>query len=223
MASSLKLRDLVVLGLLKERPRYGYEIKTIIDHLMSHIIDVSSGSLYYGLKKLLQEGLIDEASIEKVGRRPERSVYRITPRGEEELAAELPRVIFPQAQPYFQLDLALYFFELMEPQERAKRLAMRREYLHRVMDYLDEMEKRYSAVAPKGPLFILMHIRHFVHMELDFIAQLLTVLPEGAGFTLAQRDLSEVHAELESFKQHIRPEMALPQSYAEHLEAVTEG
>jgi len=211
MTSSLKLRDLVVLGLLRERPRYGYEIKTIIDHLMSHIIDVSSGSLYYGLKKLLQDGLIDEASVEKVGRRPERSVYRITQLGEEQLARELPRVIFPQAQPYFQLDLALYFFDLMDPKDRALRLTMRREYLVKTVDYLDEVENRYAAVSSKGPLYILLHVRHYVHMELEFIDQLLAELPEGVGLTLSQRELSEIHSEIESFKQHLRPEMALPQ------------
>jgi DNA-binding PadR family transcriptional regulator len=223
MSSSLKLRDLVVLGLLRERPRYGYEIKTIIDHLMSHIIDVSSGSLYYGLKKLLQEGLIDEASVEKVGRRPERSVYCITAQGEAMLSSEMPRVIFPQAHPYFQLDLALFFFDLMDPHDRAKRLAMRREYLSKAMVYLDEVEERYSSVSPKGPLYILMHVRHFFLMELEFIGKLLADLPEGAGLTLTSRELSEVHAEIESFKQHVRPEMALPQSFSESAEALAEG
>ncbi len=41
MSKSVKLRDLVVLGLLKENTRYGYEIKMIIDNVMSHVIDVS--------------------------------------------------------------------------------------------------------------------------------------------------------------------------------------
>jgi DNA-binding PadR family transcriptional regulator len=223
MSSSLKLRDLVVLGLLRERPRYGYEIKTIIDHLMSHIIDVSSGSLYYGLKKLLQDGLIDEASVEKVGRRPERSVYQITKLGEEQLSNELPRVIFPQAHPYFQLDLALYFFDLMDPQDRAKRLAMRREYLTKAHEYLDEVENRYSAVSSKGPLYIMLHIRHFFHMELEFIDTLLADLSDGQGLTLAPREVAEVHSEIESFKQHLRPEMALPQSYTESAKAIAEG
>jgi DNA-binding PadR family transcriptional regulator len=74
VSRAIKLRDLVVLGLLREHPRYGYEIKMIIDHVMSHVIDVSSGSLYYGLKKLEERNLVEESAIEKVGRRPERSV-----------------------------------------------------------------------------------------------------------------------------------------------------
>src|SRR5210317_737627 len=111
MGRAVKLRDIVVLGLLRENPRYGYEIKMIIDNVMSHVIDISSGSLYYGLKKLQERGLVEEASVEKIGRRPERSVYNITAAGNKYLDDELPRVVFPRAQPYFPLDLALYFFQ----------------------------------------------------------------------------------------------------------------
>ena len=37
MDKPTKLPELVVLGLLNEKPRYGYEIKTIVDHVMNSI------------------------------------------------------------------------------------------------------------------------------------------------------------------------------------------
>lgn len=212
MTSAIKLRDLVVLGLLSERPRYGYEIKTIIDHLMSHIIDVSSGSLYYGLKKLLQDGLIDEDSIERIGRRPERSVFKITALGQEVLARELPRVIFPQASPFFQMDLALFFFDLMDPHERAKKLAMRKLFLEQAITFLDEIDAQYSKQMRVGSKYILQHILKYIDMELEFIQSLLKDLPEGPAIKLSALDQAEIRAEIDGFKQQVRPEMAYPAS-----------
>ena len=202
----LKLRDVVVMGLLRQSPRYGYEIKMIIDGVMSHIIDISSGSLYYGLKKLEQQGFLEEASTEKVGRRPERSVYRITARGEAVLNRELPRVIFPHARPVFPLNLALYFFDQIPPKEQARRLKMRFEYLKFADELMDELYAQIDTVAPQGHLAIVRHIKRYIQMERDFISELLTSTADGHAYELDDRDHNEILEELESFKQQLRYE-----------------
>lgn len=206
MSRAIKLRDLVVLGLLREHPRYGYEVKMIIDHVMSHVIDVSSGSLYYGIKKLEERGLVQESAVEKVGRRPERSVYSITPRGDAYFTEELPRVIFPQARPFFPLDLALYFFQFIPGEEQSRRLKMRAEYLRLALGYLKEIEHRFREIAPRSHLFIVIHLRNYVVMEQQFIQQLLTELVDGKAYELTERDRHEISEELEDFKQRIRYE-----------------
>ena len=211
MTTAVKLRDVVVLGLLNEHPRYGYELKTIIDHLMSHIIDISSGSLYYGLKKLLQDGFIAEEATEKVGRRPERSVYRITPAGQQMLSTELPLVIFPQAQPYFPLDLALYFFNQMDPVQCARRLSMRAMFLKEMSGCLDEIELRYGGMASPAQLLILTHSRQYMKMEHEFLQQVLKSATSPVGYKLTDDDKREVRAEIESFKLLVRPEVGLTQ------------
>jgi DNA-binding PadR family transcriptional regulator len=202
----LKLRDVVVMGLLRQSPRYGYEIKMIIDGVMSHIIDISSGSLYYGLKKLEQQGYLEEASTEKVGRRPERSVYRITPRGEAALNRELPRVIFPHARPVFPLNLALYFFDQIPAKEQARRLKMRFEYLSYADEMMDELHGKLEGVAPGGHMAIIRHIKRYIGMERDFISELLTTTTDGSAYELDERDRLEILEELESFKQQLRYE-----------------
>jgi DNA-binding PadR family transcriptional regulator len=206
VSRAIKLRDLVVLGLLREHPRYGYEIKMIIDHVMSHVIDVSSGSLYYGIKKLEERGLVQESAVEKVGRRPERSVYSITPRGNTYFVEELPRVIFPQARPFFPLDLALYFFQFIPGEEQSRRLKMRVEYLRLALGYLQEIEQRFREVAPRSHLYIVVHLRNYVVMEQQFIQQLLAELADGKAYELSERDKLEIGDELEDFKQRIRYE-----------------
>jgi DNA-binding PadR family transcriptional regulator len=206
VSRAIKLRDLVVLGLLREHPRYGYEIKMIIDHVMSHVIDVSSGSLYYGLKKLEERNLVEESAIEKVGRRPERSVYSITEEGNAYLEDELPRVIFPQSRPFFPLDLALYFFQFIPDKQQARRLKMRLEYLRLSLGYLEEIESRFRQVAPQSHVYIVRHLMNYVKMEQEFIHQLLTELANSKAYDLDERDWVEIREELEDFKQKVKYE-----------------
>jgi DNA-binding PadR family transcriptional regulator len=207
MSANVKLRDIVVLALLNEQPRYGYELKTMIDHLMSHIIGISSGSLYYGLKKMLQDGLICEEAVERAGRRPERSVYRITDTGREELGNELPRVIFPDAQPYFPLDLALFFFEQLDSEQRVRRLLMRLDYLTHVCRLLDEMEERFGHLSSTAQHMILQHHRRYIKMERSFIDELLQSFAVKPEVQLTDSELREVQAAMDSAKRQLKPEV----------------
>lgn len=209
MADSVKLRDLVVLGLLTQQPRYGYEIKMIIDNVMSHVIDISSGSLYYGLKKLLARRLVEEDSVEKIGRRPERSVYRITEAGKQFFAAELPRVVFPRSRPYFPLDLALYFFQFIDKDEQARRLKMRQEYLKLVAKLLKQIKSHSQDAAPPNQLFIFTHLLRYISMEQGFIKELLEQLVCQPDFKLSNADKFEITKEFEGFKKHLKVETVL--------------
>ena len=49
--------------------------------------DIQVGSVYGALKRLANEDLIREVRTEKIGNRPERTVYEITPEGRRSLAA----------------------------------------------------------------------------------------------------------------------------------------
>lgn len=209
MADSVKLRDLVVLGLLTQQPRYGYEIKMIIDNVMSHVIDISSGSLYYGLKKLLARQLVEEDSVEKIGRRPERSVYRITEAGKQFFSAELPRVVFPRSRPYFPLDLALYFFQFIDKDEQARRLKMRQEYLKLVAKLLKQIKSHSQDAAPLNQLFIFTHLLRYISMEQSFIKELLEQLVCQPDFKLSNADKFEINQEFEEFEKHLKVETVL--------------
>lgn len=209
MSKSVKLRDLVVLGLLKESPRYGYEIKMIIDNVMSHVIDVSSGSLYYGLKRLQERGFVEESSVEKIGRRPERSVYKVTDAGLGYLDAELPRVVFPRSRPYFPLDLALYFFQFIDPEEQVRRLKMRNEYLKLSIDYVSELQVSLKERVPENQLFIFTHRIRYITMEMNFISEVIEKLTD-VSYELSKSDWYEIHREIEELKKQLKVEIILP-------------
>jgi DNA-binding PadR family transcriptional regulator len=76
---------LLVLGLLHEQPRHGYEINQVISAgALEQWTAVKSGSVYHALARLEAEGLVETHSEERVGDRV-RHIYAITPPGRDVL------------------------------------------------------------------------------------------------------------------------------------------
>jgi DNA-binding PadR family transcriptional regulator len=69
--------------------------------------DVPVGALYGALKRLANEGLVAEVRTERVGNRPERTVYEITPEGRRALAAVRDAALRQLVMPNDPFDLAL--------------------------------------------------------------------------------------------------------------------
>ncbi|MGN9784940.1 PadR family transcriptional regulator [Nonomuraea sp. ZG12] len=76
---------LLVLGVLNEGPRHGYEINQLVTAGALELwTDVKPGSVYHALAKLETEGLAETHSQERTGDRLRR-VYAITPEGRHTL------------------------------------------------------------------------------------------------------------------------------------------
>src|SRR2546430_903798 len=75
--------DLAVLGLLKEGPMHGYELKKRLSTTLGPFWAVSFGTLYPCLKRLAGAGFVCECANESAGRSRRRCTYEITRPGEE--------------------------------------------------------------------------------------------------------------------------------------------
>src|SRR3954454_17820412 len=76
---------LAVLGCLAERPMHPYEISTTLrTRGNEHSIKLNYGSLYSVVESLQKHGLISARETTREGRRPERTVYEISPEGRGE-------------------------------------------------------------------------------------------------------------------------------------------
>src|SRR3954452_24232142 len=84
---SLSPTAYVILGMVRKEPRSGYEIKALVDNSTRFFWAASYGQIYPELKHLAEAGLIVGSDSPTGGRR--RTVYEITPDGEEELRAWL--------------------------------------------------------------------------------------------------------------------------------------
>ena len=75
--------ELLFLGLLKDGPKHGYEIKRQIEEDMFPFVGLKIKSIYYPLKKMEKLGLIKK-DIGREGKFPEKYVYSLTTKGDPE-------------------------------------------------------------------------------------------------------------------------------------------
>lgn len=78
--------EMLVLALLEERQRHGYEIATLIGARSGGLLQMHAASLYPLLYRLERRGLVVGRWVERPGER-RRRFYRLTPAGREALAA----------------------------------------------------------------------------------------------------------------------------------------
>jgi DNA-binding PadR family transcriptional regulator len=100
---------LFILGTLAATgPLHGHQIRHQAQTDRTELwADVQVGSLYGALKRLAHEGLVREVRTERVGNRPERTIYEITPEGRQALGAVRDQALRQLAQANDPFDLAL--------------------------------------------------------------------------------------------------------------------
>jgi transcriptional regulator len=79
--------DLLILALVEDRPRHGYEMGRLIEQRSEGALSYHVPSLYPTLYRLEDQGLIEGRWVEKAGQR-RRRYYKITAAGRKRLASE---------------------------------------------------------------------------------------------------------------------------------------
>jgi DNA-binding PadR family transcriptional regulator len=76
--------DHAILGFLKDRPRTGYDLKTVFDLTVRYFWPADQSQIYRTLARLAQKGWI-ETEVIKQDRRLDQKIYHITQKGNAEL------------------------------------------------------------------------------------------------------------------------------------------
>ncbi|MBL8953409.1 MAG: PadR family transcriptional regulator [Myxococcaceae bacterium] len=144
-----------VLGALAWQPMSGYDIKKALDRSVSHFWSENFGHLYPVLRQLAAEGLVTQKR-EQSGRRPAKSVYRLTDRGEDELGRWLASE--PGAAPRRnELLLQLFFGRRLDKTTLRDKIRRERERQVGAQATLaavrDEIKKAHA--GPDGALWLL--------------------------------------------------------------------
>jgi DNA-binding PadR family transcriptional regulator len=188
---------LFVLGTLAASgPLHGHQIRQQAQaDRTDRYTDIQVGSLYGALKRMAHEGLVREVRTERVGNRPERTVYEITPEGRQSLSAIRDGILHKTSLPYDPFDLALKQARDMAEEDLAQIVADRlaalraqelagRHQAERADPYLNEAER-----------MITRHLVDRVATEVRWHEELLNRMPKvaadfregiGAPVTLAQ-------------------------------------
>jgi DNA-binding PadR family transcriptional regulator len=167
--------ELILLGLLKESPRHGYEIKKEIKEILSLFAGVNLKSIYYPLRVLEKKGLVVKR-INKLGRRPERMVYTLTPKGETRFADLLAKSFLNFKRPEFSLDLSLYFLHNLNPRIARRRLRARLVVLKKISKGLTQLIATFKNKKSSSIRHILEHNLNMLDSESQFLGNLITSL-----------------------------------------------
>ena len=93
MGVSRDLLALPVLALLSEQPRHPYEIERLIRERRKDFAAGKLRGLYRAVERLVRDGCIEPVETSREGKRPERTVYRLTDEGRDELESWLGELL----------------------------------------------------------------------------------------------------------------------------------
>lgn len=163
--------ELILLGLLRESPKHGYEIKRTIREILSLFAGIAPKSIYYPLMVLEKKGMVVKRARQE-GKRPQRFVYTLTRKGERRFEELLAKSFLDFRRPQFSLDISLYFLKYIKPQIARRRLRART----RILEHLSRELEGMAASLQKKRAFslarMLEHNLRMVRTEIEFLSSL---------------------------------------------------
>jgi DNA-binding PadR family transcriptional regulator len=197
---------LTTLGLLSEQPYHPYEIQRLLkDRHKSYAVG-KTRTLYRAIEELEAAGYIEPLETSRDGRRPERTVYRITADGREELENWLADVLAIPAieTPAFSVAVGLLGYITQERAESA--LAARIVTLRAKLTSLDATLKllQDDLGLPRLVLLELEHAMALAAAEVDWVRSLIVDMQSGAliwNEELIRAHFAAMHAADEARRQ----------------------
>ncbi len=172
---------LTTLGLLSEQPCHPYEIQRLLrDRHKSYAVG-KTRTLYRAIEDLEAAGYIEPVETSREGRRPERTVYRITPEGSEELENWLADLLSTPVDetPVFRVAVGLLGYITQERAEAA--LATRLVSLRARVTALDATLK--MAQDDLGlPRLVLLELEHALALaaaEIEWVRSITADMQSG--------------------------------------------
>lgn len=158
-------RVLLLLGLLTEQDRHGYEINDFIEHTLHNVIRLNKATAYQLLDRLEQHGFV-ASRLEQHGQRPNRKVYHLTLGGQEKFQAMLAAQLAAEEPLILTGNVPVMFSEHLPRPEALAALRTR----------LQELEQRLAAYeamrlpCTAGVGLALDRIYHLTRADRDWLA-----------------------------------------------------
>jgi DNA-binding PadR family transcriptional regulator len=169
-----------VLQLLSEQAMHPYELQRLIrDRYLDRIVKLRSGSLYHTVERLARHGLIQAVDTERQGRRPERTVYRLTPEGAETLEAWLRDLLGTPEWPEYPLfAVGLAFLTSLDPEGVRRELERRKVEVEVLIASYEAVERH----AGRGRTELIPHeyLQALRKAELEWIDKTVAELRGGS-------------------------------------------
>jgi DNA-binding PadR family transcriptional regulator len=174
---------LAVLVLLFERPMHPYEMaSTLRERHKESSIKLNYGSLYTVIEQLLRAHFIAVREVLKEGKRPEKTVYELTPAGGAELVDWMRELVSSPVKEYPMFEAALSLLPVLPPEEVIGLLEIR---LGLLQKSIEEIEREEAACRNMNlPRLFSLENEYFKAVtlaEYKFSKDLLSDLQRDAG------------------------------------------
>ncbi|GHK04174.1 PadR family transcriptional regulator [Streptomyces sp. NPDC003753] len=175
------LLGLAVLGLLLEQPMHPYEMAaTLRERNKDTSFKVKNGSLYDVVESLVRAGWIAEHSVERAGRRPERTVYAHTELGREEFMSWLDELVRTPVKEYPSFLAAVSYLGALGPERAVQAL---QERIARLDEEIDEARRAQAeALSGQTPRLFVIELEYALTMaeaERDWSRQIVGEIQNG--------------------------------------------
>ena len=110
----------LLLGIIYEKPLNAYEITKLLSYMnIKWWFNIADSTVYATLKKLEKKGYI-EGTIEKIGNMPDRTVYSLTEKGEDELKETIKESIRQFNYDTNIFTIAAFLKEILEKEQKKR-------------------------------------------------------------------------------------------------------
>jgi DNA-binding PadR family transcriptional regulator len=163
-----------VLGLLSERPMHPYEMQRQM-HIRhtDDLLALKRGSLYHAINQLQRDGLIEPVETSREGRWPERTVYRITPDGDDELVVWLCDLLSTPVREPSQFTAGLAHILHLSPTDALAQLQMRVVNLEAAVAALSAIERGVGGLIGRGSILEVEYARSLAQAEIDWVRSII--------------------------------------------------
>jgi DNA-binding PadR family transcriptional regulator len=162
-----------VLSLLRERPMHPYEMQRLIrERHKDDLLELKRGSLYHAIERLERAERIESVETSREGKRPERTTYRITEAGLDELLDWLREMLSRPSGDPSEFLAAVAHVAHLPPEEVADCLDARATYLEAEIASLETVLR---TLTPKIGKIVLLEVdlaRDRKQAELDWVCAL---------------------------------------------------
>jgi DNA-binding PadR family transcriptional regulator len=181
LRSSRDLLALTILALLTEQPRHPYEVQQQIRERHKDFAQGKPRALYHAVDQLVQARAIEPVETSREGKRPERTVYRITDEGREEFFTWLRDLIENPVSEYPAFTAAVSFLGYLPSETVVQALQGRIVALTSEIAALDSALRVLLDRWRMPRLWVIEHefTRAIRQAELEWVQSLLEDLQSG--------------------------------------------
>jgi DNA-binding PadR family transcriptional regulator len=157
-----------------------YELqRRIRDWHKDEFLDLKRGSLYHAIDRLCRQGTIEPIETTREGRRPERTIYRLTEAGEGQMLRWLHDMLAKPVREPTQFFAALSFLSHLTPENVRAHLQQRAASLEAEIANLDAVLKTMVPQIGRLVLIEVEYARAMRQAELAWVQSFQTELQAG--------------------------------------------